>query len=267
MRSLKAFDDPRLDRAFTQAYYAAMHEVERTERTRAVKDSADAFAAMFAQELEGRDLLPEERRRFVGALRDSIGTFQAQAARRGLRRRRFALAGGGVFTVVGLLVLLGYLAAARPFASVPAIESELATYRERVQEGYGEYAKRYYRVLDRFERRLGTARVTEHQAAMHGVLDDHFRVLLERVDNGEIAYVDDAYRWSGYYPEREERAGRRSQVQNTLVNAVGQKIGESMDTVIQGARDFLDRAIGDLEAEDPPPEPAAGETATETREP
>jgi hypothetical protein len=212
----------------------------------------DALAELFAQELERRDLTDQERAELVDAFRRHAAEAQERLVRQRSRTKlvaRLCAAGAGG---AALLALLVYLWVARPFTPVQQVESDLQHYLERVEAGYGAYADRYYRLLRRFDRKLGSERALWYEERMYAELDEHYRALLEEVSSGDVLSATEATRWSGYFPEREERRERRREVRNLAVQGVADRVEDTVQSVIEGARGIL----GPPAAPPPPPVPS-----------
>jgi hypothetical protein len=77
---------------------------------------------------------------------------------------------------------------------------------------------------------------------MYRELDEQFEELLGRVEAGETAYYDDARKWAGYFPEKEERKVRRQKVDNAMAQWIGRTVDESVEKVLEGAKDLIDQA-------------------------
>jgi ribosomal protein L18 len=78
---------------------------------------------------------------------------------------------------------------------------------------------------------------------MYAELEEHFQELLTKLQNGEIAYIDDARLWANYFPERAEQKARKKMVTNAVVGGVGENIGSAVESILEGAKDIIDRTI------------------------
>ena len=263
-KDLNIMGDPELDRIFTEAYRDTMRNVDVVERDKSVRDRIDAFTELFKRDLYSRDLTPAEREAVVAAFRSYIEGADRRAAEEGAkRRRRFTVLGSyalGAAVIGGLILMAVY----RPFTPVSAVEERLQSYYERVDEGAGGFSRKYFRTVDRFDRKLGDARTAELRAKMNAEIDENLMEYIQKVESGEIAYYDDARTWAGYFTEREVRKAKRQIVQNALVKGVGEAMGEATESVIQGAKGLIEKAgelirergreILDGEQEEPPAE-------------
>ena len=241
-RSLRVMDDPRLDSIFTDVYLRTMEAVERREGEKRRRDHIDAYAELFEEDLRRRDLTEGERREFAMAFREYVmKTIDRRKRAEQVRRRAFLLGGSGIL-VVGLSVFLLYAAIARPFMPVAKVETELQYYIEKVESGYGNYTRRFYRLLRRQDRKLGPDRVAYYDELMYSELDEHFQDLIAKLEQGEVVYYDDARRWAGHFPEAEERKERKQQAGNAMAQGVGRTVGDTVKSVGEAVKDLLNKA-------------------------
>jgi hypothetical protein len=138
--------------------------------------------------------------------------------------------------VLVAVILIGIY---RPFTSREAVTMQLDDLYAKVADGNGEYSKKYYRVLDRFDRKLGSETTGAYESRMHSALDAGFQENLALLSSGQISLYDYTREWANYFPEREERKARRQLAQNALVEGVGDAMGEAAQSVINGVRDLV----------------------------
>jgi hypothetical protein len=135
-----------------------------------------------------------------------------------------------------------YLAVARPFLPVEEVASELDYFLEKVEDGYGSYTQKFYRLLDRQGNKLAVATESAYRSDMYNTLEEHFDESVARVEAGEIRYYDDAKDWASRFPEAEERADRKEVADNALNKGLGTAIGTTIDEVKEGAKEFFEKA-------------------------
>lgn len=242
-KNLHVSKDPKLNRIFTKAYYATLREVERRERDKTAQDHIEAYVELFERELDSRDLSYEEQRKFVEAFKSQMEHADRLRFQRRKNRKLFSLIGGGSLAAVALLVFILYAGIKKPFMPLSKVETDLQYYLEKVDAGYGDFSKKYYSNLRRFEGRLGSVKTARYRQDMYTELDEHFQEFLEKLQNGEVAYIDDARRWADYFPEKEERKARKKIATNAIVGGVGENIGEAVKSILDGAKDVIDRTI------------------------
>ncbi len=224
-------DDPRLDKIFEIAYRKTLRQVEREERSKRIDDRIEAFVSMFECELAGRDLTAEQRAQFVEAFRRRIVSAEKEREHRiRLRKRKMMMIGSGV-GVAAVLAFLIYAGSVHPFRSVSSIENELQTYMERVEAGSYGFAKRYFKTLDKYDRRLGNDTVDEYEGTMRNLLEDSFNRLVTALQNGDISLYDDAKDLADLFPEPEERKAKRDQLSNARSKMVGNAINKGIEDV------------------------------------
>lgn len=236
-------DDPRLDRIFNDAYAQTMRDAAVAERSKRVGDHVDAFAEIFERELGNRDLTPHERRDLIDQFRTRVLTADAERDRRRRARRRKLSLTTAVVAGAAAIVLSIYLAAYQPFRPIDGVTADLTHYVERVEAGYGEYSRKFFRLLERQDRRLGPTRAQEFQGRMYDALDERFAELVARVEDGRMSYYDDARDWAGYYPEPEERKAKRQIARNARSAGLGVSVGDSVESIVEGAKEIIGRAV------------------------
>ena len=238
-RQFHIMGDPELDLIFTEAYRNTLRQVEKTERDREFRDHVEAMAELFERELSTRDLTVEERKEFVRAFKRQVEHAEQDLLERRAESRRLRRLGAMIFVSVLAVSGLFYVGTVKPFTSLDTITTELHEDLEKVRSGYGSYAEDYYRTLEKYRRRLGPERLREYGETMYGELDVQFEGLVERVEAGEIVYFDDARE---YFPEKEDRKARRSRADSAMAKWIGRKVDESVDRVLEGAKDLIDKA-------------------------
>jgi hypothetical protein len=235
--------DPKMDRIFKRAYYATLKAVERRERDKSVQDHINAYVELFEQELDRRDLTAEEQRAFLEAFETTMKQDDLHRQKMRKTRKRFFAIGGGSIAVVVLVVFILHVGINRPFMPLPKVEADLQYYLEKVDAGFGEFSENFYTILRRYDGRLGAAKTAQYQKGMYAELEEHFQELLTKLQNGEIAYIDDARLWANYFPERAEQKARKKMVTNAVVGGVGENIGSAVESILEGAKDIIDRTI------------------------
>ena len=203
----------------------------------------EAFSELFEQELLNRDLSEAERAAFAVAFRRYITQALAEENQRRQQRKRIVVFSAAGLTALFLCAALGYLLIARPLTPVTKVEAELQFYLGKVETGYGEYAKKYYGSLRRYDRKLGLEKTAEYRERMYAELDEQFLSLLEKIRAGEVVYYDDTRRWANLFPDAEERQARKAQASNAAAQAVGRAVGDSVRSVTDAAKGLLDKAV------------------------
>jgi len=236
-------DDPKLNRIFRKAYQATLKEVERREKRKNVQDHIQAHVELFERELDGRDLSSSEQQAFVNAFKSKMKAAEKRRERRRESGKRLLAIGAGSVGALALLVFVLIVAVRRPFLPLAEVEARLQYYLEKVDDGYGDFSQKFYILLRRQDQRLGPAKTHRYQQDMYAELDENFREYLERLENGEVAYIDDARRWADYFPEREERKARKKMASNAIVGGVGENIGDAVNSILDGAKEIIDRTI------------------------
>ena len=150
----------------------------------------------------------------------------------------------GAIIFVSVLAAAGiiYVGTAKPFTPISRVTTELDEDIQKVRSGYGSYAEDYYKTLDTYRHRLGPDRVREYDEAMYDELDTQFEELLGLVEAGEVTYYDDARKWAGYFPEKDDRKARRSRADGAMAKWIGRTVDESVDKVLEGAKELLEKA-------------------------
>jgi len=233
--------DPALDLIFTEAYRNTLKKVEKRERDKELRDHVEAMTELFVQELFSRDLTPVERAEFTRAFRKQIEQAEQDLAERRSERRRLRRTGLIIFFSLVMLSGIVYIARNKPFTPVSRIKAQLSEHFASVESGLGGHAQDYFRILDTYRHKLGDRRVAELEESMYRELDEQFEVLLSRVESGEVAYFDDARKWAGYFPDKEDRKMRRERVDNAVAQWIGRRVDESVDKVLEGAKELLDK--------------------------
>ena len=244
-KTLNVINNPRLDKIFSEAYKNTMKQVAVREQSKQDEDYFKTFSDLFEKDLYGRDLTPEERQEFMSAFHREISSLREYAAeRRERKRRRFLISGSGLLGVLALSFGI-YIAAARPFISVQKVTTNLDYYLEKVEDGYGSYAKRFYRLIDRQGDKLPLGREADYRTSMYSTLDEHFDDTIARLEAGEIRYYDDAKDWASCFPESEERADRKELADNAFNKGLGTAVGDTLEEVKEGAGELI-RKVGDF---------------------
>lgn len=240
-------EDPRLDRIFMEAYHKTMGEVEKREWDKRRLDHISAYKELFEKDLLGRDLSSVERQKFLAEFERYITKSIHTEEERKKNRKTITLI--SVSSILGACFCgaLIYCLVFRPFMPVSKVESNLAYYHEKVEDGYGEYSNRYYSLLRKHERKLGADQATLYRQRMYETLDEHFNTLLVKLENGEVVYFDDARRWAKLFPDREEQKARKQQASNAVTQGFGHTIGESVKTVTDGVKNLIDKALNAIQ--------------------
>lgn len=241
-RQFHVMGDPELDRVFTEAYRRTLRKVEKREHEKEYLDHVEAMAELFEQELSSRDLSPAERKEFIATFRKQVEHAEKDLAERRKESRRLRRMGLSIFLSLVVLSGLIYIGRNKPFTPISSVEAELAEHLVAVESGIGGHADDYYKLLESFRHKLGDRRVRELEQSMYGELDEQFEALLERVRNGEAAYFDDARKWAGYFPDKADRKARRARVDNAMAKWIGRTVDESVDKVLEGAKELLEKA-------------------------
>ncbi len=259
----RALEDPDLDRIFKEAYIETMEQAYHAERAKRTGDRIEAFTELFETELAGHDLSVDERGRLIEALKRRLKNAEAQherwVERRDRKRKRALAAAAGVI----LLVTVVFFSTYRPFTPISSVENDLEFYIERVDAGYGEYAQKFYRLLDRFDRRLDDPTEERYRERMYDTLDLRFRELLTALQSGDLTLFDDARKWAKLFPERAERNTRKELVENAGVKGVGgalgnfiEKAGKFITKTANDAADWAEKNIGNERDEAPDGNPS-----------
>lgn len=242
-KTMKVINNPRLDRIFTDAYANTMKQVELREQDKHDADYYDVFSGLFEKELYNRDLTAEERTEFMSVFRREVQRLQDERDARSKKRRRM-LVGGGSSAVAVLFLAFGiYTAAARPFMPVSKVTEQLDYNLEKVEEGYGSYSRKFYRLLNQQERKLPAGAASDYRSTMYDTLDRHFDESIALLEAGEVRYYDDAKQWASRFPEAEEREDRKNQAENAFKKGLGAAVGDTIDDVKEGAKNLFRRAV------------------------
>lgn len=240
-KKFRVMGNARLDRIFNQAYQKTMHDVDREEQAKRAGDHLDAFEELFDQELSGRDLTAKERAFFLSKFREYIQNTEENRHETKLRQKKRFVLGSSVIVAAGLSLFLLYAAIYRPFTPIDTVETQLVEYLQKVElNDIGEYAKKFYNLLGKYDRRLGNTVTEEYKNAMYESLHAQFGVLIGRLQEGEIRYFDDAKKWAGHFPDREDRRARREQVDNALAEGLGEAVGGTLEKVKTGIKGLFE---------------------------
>jgi hypothetical protein len=241
-KTLNVLKNPRLDRIFSSAYQSTMKEVAQREDDKHDGDYFRAFSEIFEKDLYNRDLSAEERAGFMEVFHREIASLrQKDDVNRKRKKRRLAII---VSSFVGALLLsfAMYTAVSRPFMPKAKVTTQLDYYFEKVDEGYGSYAGKYYRLIDQQSRKLGVEEVDEYQSAMYISLDRQFDETITSLEAGEIRFYDDAKDWASRFPDTEERKDRKELADNAFKKGLGATVGGAIDDVKEGARNLFEKA-------------------------
>lgn len=238
-RQLRVIDDPRLDRIFSDAYFATLPAIEKAEREKQVKDRIEALSDLFEMDLRTKDLTEAERTSIVGAFKSYVVEMEQREEQRSRGRKTSLIFATGGFAFIVVLTLILYIGIRRPFASLTKVEQDLSYYLEQVDGGYGEYSEKYYKTLKIFNNRLGPAKTANYRRQMNGELEEQFDVLIVALEAGEVTRYDDARKWAGYFPEREMRRAKKEEAQNALVQGAGGAIGDSVRSLLKSVGETL----------------------------
>ena len=241
-KTLHVINNPRLDRIFSEAYRNTMKKVAVREQTKHDEDFFKTFSDLFEQDLYNRDLTAEERREFMTAFHREITSLEEDAENRQEKKKKAYLIGGSALFGALVIFFSIYIAVARPFMPVGKVTSELDYYLEKVDDGYGSYAKKFYRLIDSQGHKLAIGAESAYRADMYNTLEDHFDETIGRLEAGEIRYYDDAKEWASRFPEAEERTDRKEIADNALNEGLGEAFGETLDEVKEGAKEFFKNA-------------------------
>ena len=248
-REFRVMKDPKMDRIFKKAYYATLREVEKRERDKSVKDHIEAYTELFEHELDRRDLTVGEHQAFLSAFRDTMKQADLHRQQRQKLRRRLIAGGGGALAAIALLAFVLHIAINRPFMPLSEVEAKLQYDLEKVEAGFGDFSVDYYKTLRRYDGRLGPAKTARYEQTMYTELDEQFQELMGKLQNGEVVYIDDARRWADYFPERAERKARKKMATNAVVGGVGENIGNAVESILEGAKDIIDRTIDAIDSD------------------
>ncbi len=144
---------------------------------------------------------------------------------------------------VGVISGLIYINAYRPFTSKLAIRDKLAFYIERVDQGYGTYAEKFYQNLDTYSLKFNEVEIARLQERMHRELDENFVELITKLEAGEIRFYDDAQEWASYFPNQEERDVREQIADNAFSKGMGKTIDEKLNTAFESAESLFQRIL------------------------
>ena len=150
----------------------------------------------------------------------------------------------GIPALIGVLAFFFsvYVAAVKPFMPVSKITSDLDYYLEKVEDGYGSYSKKFYRLIDKQGKKLPVGTESAYRSDMYTALDDQFDEAIEHLEAGEVRYYDDAKAWASRFPEAEEQADRKEVAENALKKGLGTAVGETLEDVKEGARNLFKKA-------------------------
>lgn len=234
--------NPRLDRIFTEAYRNTMKQVDLREQDKHDEDYYRTFSELFEQDLSNRDLTEEERQTFMSAFHREITSLGETADKHRERRRRLFLFGGsGLLCAVALSFGI-YVGAVRPFMPVEKVTASLDYYLEKVEDGYGSYARKFHRLIDKQGGKLPVQAEAAYRSDMYATLDSHFDETIQRLEAGELVYYDDAKDWASRFPESEESADRKKLADNAFKKGLGVAVGDTLEEVTEGAKDFFQKA-------------------------
>lgn len=241
-KTLNVIQNPRLDRIFTEAYRNTMKQVSLREQDKHDEDYYRTFSELFEQDLSNRDLTEEERQTFMSAFHREITSLGETADKNRERRRRLVLFGGSGLLCAAALSFGIYVAAVRPFMPVEKVTANLDYYLEKVEDGYGSYARKFYRLIDRQGGKLPAQTEAVYRSDMYATLDSHFDETIERLEAGELLYHDDAKEWASRFRESEERTDRKELADNAFRKGLGAALGGTLKEVTEGAKDFFQKA-------------------------
>lgn len=241
-KTLNVIKNPRLDRIFTEAYQNTMKQVAVREQHKHDADFYDTFSQLFEKELYNRDLTAEERQDFMATFHQEVETLHKRTEERQKRRKRVMMIGGPSLLAAVVLCFSLYVAVARPFMPVSKITEQLDYYQVKVEEGYGSYSQKFYRLIDRRGSKLPAGTEAEYRSSMYETLDNQFDTTIEKLEAGEVRYYDDAKKWASRFPEAEERSDRKEQAENSFKKGLGTAVGNTIDDVKESARNFFQKA-------------------------
>ena len=246
MKKNRVMGDPVLDRIFGEAYADTMRQAATLERDKRLADNIGAFVEMFEDELSGRDLSATERDHLVREFRRRLDSADKVRDKRKIahknRNRAWATIAGG-FAVLAFITLLITF---RPLKPMETITADLDHYIAEVDDGKRDYAKDFYKLIDRYERRLGDNQVDSYRNEMYRVLDERFNEILEKVVAGNITFADNARRWAKSFPEKAEQRIRKELIEDATLGAVGEAVkkgfGRAVDWLQGVADSIIDKA-------------------------
>ena len=241
-KTLNVIRNPRLDKIFSEAYRNTMRDVALREEDKHNADYHQIFSELFEKDLYNHDLTSEERAEFMEVFHREIVTLRKSDEENRRKRRRFMFIGGSSLAGILLLSFGLWVAAARPFMPVSKIITQLDYYLEKVDDGYGSYANKFYRLVDQQGRKLPGGAEVGYRDAMYDSLDGHFDETIASLESGEVRYYDDAKKWASRFPEAEERKDRKELADNAFKKGLGAAVGETLDDVKEGAKNLLERA-------------------------
>ena len=219
-----------------------------------VSDHIAAYVELFERELGGRDLSDAERtaltRAFERRLRGAGAVKEKRLARRSAKRRFIV---GGAFAVA-LIIVASMFVTYRPLKPMDDVHGNLEAYIEQVESGVGGNADDFYKLLDRFDRRIDADVVESYRTRMWEALDTRFDELVMRLKAGEIKLSDDAKKWAKLFPDRAERDARKDLVENATIDALGGSakkfFGKAVETLKAWGEDvveWIEEKTGDVE--------------------
>ena len=239
---MKIINNPRLDKIFSDAYRNTMKKVSLREQSKESEDFYKTFSDLFEQDLYNRDLTSAERQEFMTAFHREIASLQDNERTRLEKNKKRYLIGGSALLFVLALSFAIYVAAARPFMPVSKITGDLDYYLEKVEDGYGSYAKKFYSLIDKKGNKLSVQTESAYRSDMYNTLDDHFDETILRLEEGEVRYYDDAKAWAGRFPDAEERTDRKEAAENALKKGLGTAMGDTLEDVKEGAKNLFKKA-------------------------
>ena len=150
----------------------------------------------------------------------------------------------GVSPILSVLLLSFaiYVAVAKPSVPAKRVTTDLDYYLEKVEDGYGSYSKKFYRLIDKQGKKLSVETGVTYRSDMYNTLDDHFDETVVRLEAEEVRFFDDAKAWASRFPEAEERTDRKEIAENALKKGLGTAVGETLEEVKEGAKNFFRRA-------------------------
>ena len=214
-------DDPELERIFTETYRETMAHAETMEKKRRFTDQVEAYVELFERELFGKDLTESERTALTVAferrLRDAEGIKESRLTARVRKRRRITGIAGALTVAVVCVLLVTY----RPLKPLDTVTDNLDTYIAQVENGTGGFADDFYKLLNRFDRRLDDSVEETYRERMYNALDTRFGELLENLKEGDLTLFDDARKWAKLFPEKADRKARIELVENAGLKGLG----------------------------------------------
>lgn len=242
-KTMKVINNPRLDRIFTEAYSNTMKQVALREQNKHDADYYSVFSELFEKELYNRDLTAEERSDFMTVFHREVERLQTEHVASQTKRRKFLVVGGSSVASAALLAFGIYVAAARPFMPVSKVVSELDYRLQKVEEGFGSYSRKFYRLLDQQQSKLPSGAAADYRATMYEVLDTKFDETVALLEAGEVRYYDDAKQWASRFPEKGEQEDRKEIAENAFKKGLGTAVGDTLDDVKEGARNLFQKAV------------------------